>query len=135
MKKIVIIIVALSLASAVAFGANPNKACFDRALTNYANALKSDNSGLRNSAAYQIARLKGVYPDADFSIIMDTLNKVAKNDQNSLVRVHADLTYAYIKDSQLVTKVKAENPEESMDFYNKLHNELYSSFISVAALQ
>lgn len=135
MKKTIVIIVALSVVSTVAFGANPNKVYFDKVLANYSIALKSDNAGLRNNATYQIARMKCAYPQADFSMIEGTLNKVAKNDRNSLVRVHADLTLAYLKDSKLAAKIKAEDPEESMEFYNKLHNELYSSFFTVISLK
>jgi hypothetical protein len=131
MRNIVIFFVAMLITSTAVMAQAPAKPDFAKILPAYAMALKSDNAGLRDSAAYQIAIIKSEYPDVDFTVIERVLNKVAKSDQSSLVRIHASLTLTYLQDAKLAQKVKPENPENSLEFYNKLHSELFSSFFTV----
>jgi hypothetical protein len=130
MKNIVIFLVAFMIISTAVMAQAPAKLDFAKILPGYIMALKSDNAGLRDSAAYQIAIIKAAHPEVDFTIVEKVLNRVAKNDESSLVRIHADLTLSYLQDAKLAQKVKPANPEDSLEFYNKLHSELYSSFFT-----
>jgi len=100
---------------------------FENAISGYIQAIQSDNSGLRHSAIYQIARLKTHYPDKDYSRVEHLLNKVSTSDKVAIIRVHANLVCNYLKSSHIIgTRSGNEDP---MFFFNTLHQELNQDFI------
>ncbi len=127
MKRTYITIGTVFIMAAMALAVVPEQKKFDKVLDNYIMALKSDNPGLRSSAAYQIANMKSRYPQADFSKVEGMLNRVAKRDKSGLLRVQAELTLIYVRDSELAHRVKAQYPASPWVFYNKLNSELFAA--------
>jgi hypothetical protein len=124
MKTITTMALALLSLLASAFSQEFDKKAFDKALTNYQSAMQSESPGIRSSAIYQIAQMKSQRPGEDFSSVAPALVKVAKNDPNPLIRVHAELTISYLFDDDLTKKIKADEGLDMNDFYNKLYNEM-----------
>ena len=131
MKTTMITLTGLMLIASAVFANIESPKVLDQAVTNYSNALKSENPGVRNSALYQIVRMKNVHPEADYASLKKVMKKMAEKDDNALVRVHAKLTLLYIDDPVLSEKVRTVRGEEDFQFFQRLHNEIHRSFYSM----
>ncbi|MBN1998657.1 hypothetical protein JW935_13945 [candidate division KSB1 bacterium] len=127
MKRVYITIGIIFIIATMTFAAIPVQQKIDKALDNYIVALKSDNAGLRSSAAYQIVKMKSRYPQADYSKVEAVLNRIAHRDQSDLLRVQAELTLIYVRNTELAYRVKAQDPSNPWPFYNRLNNELFAA--------
>ena len=108
--------------------AKPSLDKIDTAISGYVQALKSDNAGLRHSALYQLALIKSEYPEINFDYVDRQLEKMSKKDKFNLIRLHANLTRAYLQDSDLQAKVKVEKSDNPVDFFKNLSQEIESSY-------
>lgn len=131
MRMIITITLVLLILSASGFGQQLGQKALEKVLLQYEAAMTSDSPGVRSSAIYQIAQLKCERPEENFLSVEWTLAKIAKNDHNPLIRVHAELTLAYLQDKALRGKIKADCSLEMNNFYNKLYNEMYTSFVTI----
>jgi len=124
MKKTIIILAIVALA-ATCFAATPqlDKKSLDKAIQAYTMALNSDNPGLRNSALHQLAVLKNRYPEANFTTIERVIERLAKQDKNVSVRLNANLTYQYLLDEDLATKVKPVAIDPTA-FFSELYTQI-----------
>jgi len=98
----------------------------------YKESLKVDNEGVRQSALYQLARIKVDYPWADLSGITKEVKRVSKQDESATVRIQANLTLAYLTEEGLSKKVQPVVPDEYAGFYNKVQSELFGAAEQVA---
>ena len=97
-------------------------------------AVQNKNDGVRFSSLYILAKLKSDYPELKLKNCSKPLLEVAENDKNDLVRIHAKLTYIYLNDNELVSKVKAVNVDDPMPFYTALHRELHNRHFNLEDL-
>ena len=104
----------------------------NKAIKAFQHSLKAENNGVRHSALHVIAKLKSDYPNINLDKLDNSLLRVAKKDKDAIIRAHANLTYLYLNNNELVSKVKVTDPENPMSFFNDLHNELYEEFLSLA---
>ncbi len=127
MKKMIYVLT-IALLTTVSFAADRSTAVekerIDLAKKALLEVLKSDNAGARNSALHVIAKIKSDYPDVDLTVFNDMLLRLSRNDANSLIRVNANLAYAYLNNPGLAARVKVEDPEDPAVFFNALYAEL-----------
>ncbi|MDZ7314721.1 MAG: hypothetical protein ONB24_01220 [candidate division KSB1 bacterium] len=132
--KRMIYVLTIALLTTVAFAAdqptNVEKARIELAKRALLDVLKSENAGARNSALHVIAKIKSDYPDVDLTVFNDMLLKLSRNDERSLIRVNANLAYAYINNPELAARVKVEDPEDPAAFFNALYNELNKAVVA-----
>ena len=124
MKTMCISLMGLLMIACLAFGQTNDSKSLDTILKNYLNALKSDNAGLRNSALYQIVKIKAQYPEADLGVCEKCIAQMSSKDKNTHVRINAGLALLCLKDRQLPTKVQATTEEEPTKFFARLHQEI-----------
>ncbi|MDZ7372260.1 MAG: hypothetical protein ONB12_13945, partial [candidate division KSB1 bacterium] len=108
--KRMIYVLTIALLTTTSFAADrttsAEKARIDLAKKALMEVLKSDNAGARNSALHVIAKIKSEYPDVDLTVFNDMLLRLSRNDERSLIRVNANLAYAYINNPELAARVK-----------------------------
>jgi len=130
MKRGVVLFVAVVMAASLSYGQKkpdcPDKARLCKALQGYRECLRSENVGVRTSALYQLAKLKSCYPALDLSEMIQDVNRLCQKDKEPLVRVQANLTYAYVTDDSLSAKVKTEVEGNPVEFFNRIQTELAS---------
>ncbi len=126
MKKIVIISMVCILFTGILY-AKPKPAPnpqVEMAVSNLLQALESDNIGLKNSAMFQLTKLKFQYPDYNMAKVEKVIAKLEKNDNSSIIRINANLVKTIMK----------ENPKESTVFitapdHREFFNNLYSTLV------
>lgn len=132
--KRMIYVLTIALLTTTSFAADratsAEKARIDLAKKALMEVLKSDNAGARNSALHVIAKIKSEYPDVDLTVFNDMLLRLSRNDERSLIRVNANLAYAYINNPELAARVKVEDPEDPAAFFNALYNELNKAIVA-----
>ena len=128
MKRMIFLFAMLVVSSAV-FAGTPD---LDKAVNGYMQALKSDNIGLRYSAIYEIAQLKCLYPEYNYSRVEKVLNQISRKDDQTIIRVHASLVNDYLK-SDNVSCVKAADTEDPMMFFDALHHEFNTQMLESTA--
>ena len=74
---------------------------FEIAVKAYKDALNSDNIGVRNSALYQIAKLKKLTPEYKLSKFDKSLLSMTKKDDEGYLRVNAKLVYLMLNSFSL----------------------------------
>jgi len=105
--------------------ASPN--AMDReamAIKGYIAAIRSNNVGLRMDALHKVARLKSERTEADVAALEQVLKRAARNDENPLVRLNAQLTLSYLQDKALRARVVTDKDEDSVTFFNRLYREV-----------
>ncbi len=125
MKKLFIVLIVTLLATGLSFAKDaPKSSQLDIAAKNLLMSLKSDNAGVRNSALYQIAKIRAQYPDYDLSKVEKEVEKVAQKDKSAIVRVNANLVDTVLNDKVAESQVNlaAAEPQE---FFTDLYNSIY----------
>jgi len=92
-----------------------------RIILGYVRALQSDNMGVRQSALYQLARIKSRFPEVDLSNTVDQIAQLSKKDEEPVVRVQASLILVYLQDRELLQTIKPDSPADPVNFYNQVH--------------
>jgi len=92
-----------------------------RIIMGYVRALQSDNMGVRQSALYQLARIKSHFPEVDLTNTLDQIAQLSKKDEEPVVRVQASLILVYLQDRELLQTIKPESPADPVNFYNQVH--------------
>jgi hypothetical protein len=92
-----------------------------RIILGYERALQSDNMGVRQSALYQLARIKSRFPQVDLLNTMDKVAQMSKKDEEPVLRAQASLTLVYLQDKELMQSIKPDVPSDPVDFYNQVH--------------
>lgn len=131
MKKILTIVSVLALVASTGF-AKPDtlsKEKLDMAVKSYKVALTSDNAGVRNSALYQIAILKTIYPELNTNELDRVLVHVTNKDSVNFIRVNANLTRLLLNDKELTNSVNVETIDPS-EFFSGLYSKLANSYNS-----
>ena len=128
MKKLTTLFFAMLV---VAGTATAGDKVFDKAKAGYLVALESDNAGLRHNAIYQVAQLKCLFPEKDFSDVERSLKRASKKDDVAIIRVHAGLVAAYL-DTNSVTCIEAQSVTEPIQFFKALYDEFNDEFIKTA---
>lgn len=98
------------------------------AIQGYKMALASENCGLRNDALHKIARMKSEYPGTDLSCFEPILKKMSVKDSDAMVRLNAQLTLTYLRDSAISEWVPTGKTETSFEFFNRLYQQMTSIF-------
>ncbi len=125
MKKLFIVLILTLLATGLTFAKEtPKDSHLEIAAKNLVMSLKSDNAGVRNSALYQIAKIRAQYPDFDLSKVEKEVEKVAKKDKSAIVRVNANLVDTVLNDktAESMVNLAAAEPQE---FFSDLYNSIY----------
>jgi len=99
-----------------------------QAIQGYKMALASENCGLRNDALHKIARMKSEYPETDLSCFEPILKKMAVKDADAMVRMNAQLTLNYLRDSAISEWVPTQKAETSFEFFNRLYQQMTTIF-------
>ncbi|MBN1998748.1 hypothetical protein JW935_14410 [candidate division KSB1 bacterium] len=126
MKHIAFIFIVVLAVASMAVAETPSQKKFDKAINNYIIALKSKNPGVQSSAAFQIAKMKSQFPQVDLSRVEKSLAQVAKRNENKVIRLQAELTLTYVKDADLVYRVRVNDTENPVYFYNDLNQTIFA---------
>jgi hypothetical protein len=92
-----------------------------RVILGYERALQSDNMGVRQSALYQLARIRSRFPNVDLENSVDKVAQMSKKDEEPVVRAQASLTLVYLQDRELIQSINPELPSDPVTFYNQVH--------------
>ncbi|MBN1780508.1 hypothetical protein JW948_05230 [bacterium] len=130
MKRI-IIITAIMVMAFVAAAAELTDKELNAAQKMYIEGITKGNIGLKCDAIYQIAGMKSCYPDFPTKEAEKVLQRVVQKDDNPLARAYAGLTLAYITDTSLSGTVKVANGETANDFYQRLHQAIYTQTLAM----
>ena len=118
MKRMYIVLALMITFTATLFAGNSNSVDnkLQLATNGYINALKSDNPGIRNSALHQLTVLKAKYPDFNLRKVEKQVKKMSKNDPELLIRINATITYRYLMNQELTSKVNRTTNDPKIFF-------------------
>ena len=127
MKRMNIVLALLIIFTATSFAGNSNTIDnkLQLATNGYIKALKSDNLGVRNSALHQLTILKAKYPDYDLRKVVNHVKKISKKDSELLIRLNADITYRYLTNREMSSKVNVDTIDPKIffqDLYGQVAN-------------
>ena len=118
---VITVLVAVSVSFAKAPLTQPD---LNLAKKSYLNALDSDNAGVRNSAMFQIIKLKATYPDENVKAYVNKVKKISENDPFYSMRSHAHLTMMFLENSELAKLVNPEDYPDPDSFFNSFYTKL-----------
>jgi hypothetical protein len=84
----------------------------ERYLENYRMALKSDNTGLTESAIINIIKMKMVYPQADYSKVVDALKRLMVKSPSQTIRYEAYLALGYLEYPDQFSWIEASGDQQ-----------------------
>ena len=123
MKRMLVVMIVLF--AFIGLFAQTMEECPDqKAVQGYVLALKSGYTGLRLNAIYQIAQLKSMNREVNYTECMKMLERLTKNDRNNLVKIHANLALVYLQDDSLCHRVKMVYKEEPAEFFQRVYAEM-----------
>jgi hypothetical protein len=111
----------LSFAQTASHPEMMDRAKAKRVMLGYERALQSDNMGVRQSALYQLARIRSRFPNVDLANTLDRVAQMSKKDQEPVVRAQASLTLVYLQDRDLIQSIDPELPTDPVAFFNQVH--------------
>ena len=128
MKRILSSAIVLCLAVGMAHAASNAPVLSVTAGKMYTTALKSENDGLRNSAIFELAKIRSKYHYIDLTGYEKALKKMSSSDSKEFIRLNAQLTLTYLQDKTLSERVKVQDGEDPLAFYTRLHEAICQEF-------
>jgi HEAT repeat protein len=128
MKRALFLAIVLCFTVVMAHAAANAPILTDAAGRMYIMALKSDNVGLRNSAIFELAKIRSQCDYVDLTEYEKVLKKLSSVDNNHLIRMNAQLTLTYLQDKELSDKIKVQDDEDPFAFYTRLHETINQDF-------
>ena len=102
----------------------------DMAIKGCVTALASDVDGLKDNAIFKVACLKAEQPGTDLKACIKALEKIGNKEEDLRIRLHAQMTLAYLKDSSLVARIKADSKEDPDVFFDQLYREISATTVA-----
>jgi hypothetical protein len=124
MKRMILILTALMIAGGIQAAEN-DEIDLSKARCMYIRGIEKGNLGLQCDAIYRLAQMKYAYPELETGEMCKVLEKILSKETHGLVRIYAELTLSYLNDADLRQMAPITADEISIDFYQKLQNELY----------
>lgn len=110
MKRIFILLIALSISTFA-------QTTLPKASENYLHALQSENTGVVESAVFNIVRLKLHFPEQNTDQLLKALHELSQNADSESLRYRAYLAASYLEQSSLRDKIKIEKYEDIESFF------------------
>ncbi|HNW60756.1 MAG TPA: hypothetical protein PKI62_13835 [bacterium] len=128
MKKEIAVLVLLAAGGLLASPQKMERT--DMAVQGYVQALASDVDGLKHDAIFHVACLKTQQPAADLGACEKALEKIAKRAGDLRIRLHAQLTLAYLRDDRLAERIKVTSLDDPAAFFGALYREVSISEVA-----
>ncbi len=96
---------------------------------NYERALKSNITGMVESAIFQSVNFKLHYPGMNTDGITFQLNRLSREGQTETVRYKAFLASYFIQNPQLLSRIKRKLYKDEVQFFKMLTETLNSKLI------
>lgn len=87
----------------------------------YIQNLKSDNPEVRNSAIFQIMKIKYRYPEQEIRPFIAILKRIAEKDYVILNQTHAYFAIICLKNPAILKQVNPFEFEDSQLFFQSVH--------------
>ncbi len=100
------------------------------AVQGYLQAMTSRVEGLKHDAIFHVACLKARQPAADLRACEKALEKISKEEGDLRVRLHAQLTLAYLRDDRLAGRIKGPDVSDPGAFYEALYKEITATVVA-----
>ncbi len=87
----------------------------------YLQNLKSDNPGVRNSAIFQIMKIKSRYPEQEIRPFISILKRITEKDYVILNRTHAYFAIICLKNPSILEYINPFEFEDPQLFFRNIH--------------
>ena len=99
----------------------------------YTQAIESGATQLTETAIYNVIRFNRKYPTADYTNVLEALNRTSIEGENEQIRFKAHLAVTVMKNNELLTGVEFYEFEDQQQFYNAVARKMLAR--NIAALQ
>ncbi|MBN2090824.1 hypothetical protein JW964_14520 [candidate division KSB1 bacterium] len=98
-----------------------NKLC-DATCNAYIQNLKSENPGVRNSAIFQIMKIKSRYPEQEIRPFISILKRITEKDYVILNRTHAYFAIICLNNPSILEYINPFEFEDPQLFFRNVHD-------------
>jgi hypothetical protein len=130
MKILVVVVMAVMMVTSV-FAKENKSDRIDLAEQGYADALKSDVTGLRNNALLQIVKMQSDYQDVEFSKLKKIVKQMSKDDPFLVLRTNAHMTMIIMENPLLANLVDAYDYEDANQYFDTFYLKLAENQVAM----
>lgn len=113
----------ITLVAALSLGVfAQSKAVVEKAPQNYLAALKSGNTGMIESAIFQVVKYQMFYPDQYNYEVVGQLIRLANNSRSEIIREKARLAVAYIQHAEWLSKIEKKDYKDGEELFTLLRD-------------
>lgn len=131
MKKLMVLVLSVFMVTALGLAQPVSQERLNRTIENYEKALGSEIAGLRHDAIFQVVKMRCACPEQNLAVLVKKLQKMANNDENPIIRLHAELACLYLKNDCMLNKIRFQQEEDALSFFNRLHQVLTASDLAL----
>lgn len=102
----------------------------ENAPANFIHALKSDNSGVVESAIFHTLKYKLYYPEQKTANLEKEIDKLAKDSKNETIQYKAFLASQFLENSSLLDRIEKKDYKNEAEFFKMLSEELNDHIIA-----
>lgn len=96
---------------------------------NYLKSLKSENSGVTESAVFYVVKFKIFYPDQDCEEILAELDRLAVNGSTPRIRYKAQIASNFLHNDEWLSTIAKIDYKDADHFFSILAEELHGKML------